>query len=84
MIASRILNGVGKLISSSSGMQKVNLIAKYVARELFVVFFSFCELFLLIFILLYVFFESVWFIILIIFGIIGMCFATAFKSLIKL
>jgi hypothetical protein len=43
-------------------------------KELFMFLCNFCELFLLIFILSYVFYESIWFIFLIIAGILGYYF----------
>ena len=43
-------------------------------KEVFMFLCNFCELFLLIFILSYVFYESIWFIFLIIAGILGYYF----------
>lgn len=77
MIASRVLNGVGKLIASndsSRSMQRIKRFANYATNELFVVFCSFCELFLLIFILLYCATGNVVFILFIILGIIGILY----------
>lgn len=76
MIISRAVIGIGKFISSNENksMFKIKQFFNFVISELFILFCSFCELFLLIFILLYVFFESAWFILLIIAGILGVLY----------
>lgn len=77
MLISRLVSGVCKLITSndsSRSMFKIKLFANYVINELFMLVCSFCELFLLIFILLYVFFESAWFVLLIVAGILGVLY----------
>lgn len=76
MIVSRILIGLNKLITSNEnkGVVRMKQFLNFVLTELLVLFCSFCELFLLIFILLYVFFDSAWFIPLIIAGIIGILY----------
>lgn len=76
MIISRIIIRIGKLLSSNDNktMLRMKKILNYVVSELLMLFCSFCELFLLIFVLLYVFFESVWFILLIVAGILGVLY----------
>ena len=72
MILSRILIGLAKLASSNDkNMLRIKRFFDYVVSELLFLFCSFCELFLLIFILLYVFFESFWFFPFIFAGILG-------------
>lgn len=75
MIVSRILIGLAKLASSNDKtMVRIKKLVDYVISELLFVFCSFCELFLLIFILLYVFFESLCFVPFIIAGFAGILY----------
>lgn len=72
----RILRKISRLKNNydNKTMLRLKKCLDYVISELFVLFCSFCELFLLIFILLYVFFDSSWFILLIIAGILGILY----------